>query len=562
MSPSAIPRSTASRELSAEPSDATTTKSSSYTRTVTLSTIEEAPIALRLLHAICLPCRNVGSKCEQHDNYTTACIQCRKRQTDCKWAVKNRGIDLTTGRERYCTDIDNAQRFKRRRIASDNGSDGNEETDRNVTSSQRYSRQTTRSVTPSKRARSKSREAIALSTKVPSAGWAPLRLQSRTIAGVKDLKGKGKVKQETVFPSSIQTEVPKNETDTKLSEDEEDDQADVDQDETPKDNNSADTIKRMLRSGRGQHFLETSDYASLLASIFAEDSTDLARNLYWWEFSPQAQYLRQRRPDISRMQKTDLPKLTYLDVLLAENACLWTLFPRLTQLVSPQLALFDSKIMHKQPSLPEEISALITLQLQQSGVLRRSVAEMHPIQLGALRDSYLYYADEIQKDKAKLRHPSTAAARAQNPYLTRTEYREKYLDADDLLLDYTERLETPITMHTLQILQSTLLYIAQCRKPIGPRSSPPWVSGRVTTDTVTSAIPSQERHANMPNSAAEDQAESSKAKHDTGNKHPRPADWKVFLLAAMSIPGISRRYVSLSSNFGDVRSLKYVTPSL
>lgn len=501
-------------------------------RTITLTTIDEAPKELKLRYSKCLPCLDVGSRCDGHDNYTRACVQCGKRQVDCTWELEK------FARINYQRRVAR-KRTKREQSVLD-GTDAAATTSAGPSDAESTISFDARRSKPKAARRERQKQHV-----IPPAGWPSLRTATQS-SSKQDVKGK---RRATSVDSKSDRKRARSQT---AASDEE-----INSDATPAD----EVLARMKRYQHGRNFLTIKDYKSILASQYAEDSTDLARHLHWWEFSPQAAAIKERWKHVYFMSAEEAAKLPYLDLLQAENAHSWTLWPRLSHLHPLPADSGSSTLLQPALDLADALRDAALRSLQRSGAIQKALDEMTDIHLDAyMEEAYEYGVQESAR----------SSAQAPNPLLTRDEFRKRYLDHDELLLDHAEAKEEYIVPIVTHALDAILLRLAELRKPLRSRREANWhPSHKALNEQIDKQFSSIQELASDPPplDSVEDQAHSTAdvnnevvlepaptpqtaedAAPDPDRKrgprikadHQIPADWKAVLLAAMTVSGISR----------------------
>ena len=605
------------------------------------STSTSAP---RFQHAICLPCRSHGSRCEGHEGHVVACIQCVKRGEACAWKLDTR---TTAQRERRQAQQSTAKRRKRaKRDASASGAatgeseDTQDQEEESEDEQEDASDQSTnendaeREKKRRRNRRSASRDRAKLP--VPSAGWPearrlPILAASRKVEPEKRKPGKvmkrevdeerdgddldnlaltqdGKMALDTIKAENA-SQLPTGATDQEQAEDDasgtgsEDEEGDEDQgtdgageggfDEGAGATTRPSTQRQQLLENpdaflaalestqTGSDFLGIQSHKSLLGSLFASDSSDLARSLHWWNTSPAAAAIKRSRPDPIVCSRAEWDSLTHLQLLLAENVRAWDLWPR-QQSVRSRSSLNDASGSRGRPSdrdphVAEEIAALALSTLQQASLIPDLLSSLTPLHLHQLvidkaesglpasmrGSSRAGYGGSRLADHRSANPPFAHTTYAIKPIFPR-EVEAQLLDPDELLLSHVEEIRVPLIQQTSLVIDSVLLKLAEMRKPEGMRRRPlretavaqevaPMSekkrgkqrapNGTEDGDLAKAAEADETRLGSDEELLGDETAGVPQQKAKQKNKRAKrgPSDWKGMLLAAAYTKGFPRR---------------------
>jgi len=497
--------------------------------TVILRDIASAPPFLDLKYGHCAGCRRAGSRCDGHDNYTQACIQCRRRQDDCEWQiVRNTVKDKGKGKKRAKSRKREESAVSARSENDDNDDDEQDEDE---------------DAPPRKRGKSRSRSAVPWiqledqhgKLPVPSAGWPSAATFSHTF-------GRPAVKEEQVKMEPVSNDEGDGSS-SDSSDDEEDgdeerqatdalqeDEEDVKKRHTSfkvKDCDPEQMLAELQSSTKGNHFLTTQSYTSLLTSMHLEKASDLSTSLYWWDFSPSARAVRAKYPSLLEIKHEDWRNMSYLHRLLAENVYNWSLWPR-----PPQPSSSDRP---STSTLPSEITAIILSQISSSNIHKQVLSSLNDTQLKLLRtnhrnDRIPFNLRESYKKKKSVFEKSTYAI----PTISNEELLEEYFNREDLILDHVEAIQEPIGVLVQNAIERVLLKVAEMRLPKGARRP---LSAEKNVKKID--IKGKGRAAEGQEEQEGEEAESSKPTR-RNKKAQAPGDWKSMLLATISVPGLPR----------------------
>ncbi|KAK9896801.1 hypothetical protein P389DRAFT_172283 [Cystobasidium minutum MCA 4210] len=442
--------------------------------TISLSQSKDAPLWMRLAYKACIPCRKAVSRCDGHEYYTQACTQCKVRKTECTWALSRyekaegeKAKERDSTREVLATSLQGqvdgtpstsatpppAQSRKTSahgdtlQDPSDldgSASSGEEGRDRPWTNSLQRTR---------RRFRFPQDEVIKKgllnSQAVPSAGWDTVEL-------TKDDKGKGKAH------ASHEIEERMNGALASSSDKE------------------YDAILSQLTSTiRGSHLLETASYTALLRSMFAEDASNLASSIWWWETSDSARKIRSRWKSLPILEKEEWKKMHILDKFIAENTYMWALWPRPprhdpafvpSNTIYPPAALDDCRFTS---TLQEAILSTALHLLPKSALpddIIQSATEKHIHAWTQLKRDYGIPAS-IQSRQQWRRRTVFGKARTKHaiPPSSSEVFAARHLDRDELVLDIIEETGSQAAAVVQHSLDSVLLKIAEFRRPKGLR---------------------------------------------------------------------------------------------
>ena len=216
-------------------------------------------------------------------------------------------------------------------------------------------------------------------------------------------------------------------------------------------------------SEKGQKFLTTQSYRSLLSSMFAQYSADLAKSLHWWT-KAQAD-IKARHFDPSTCSDADWHRLSYLEELLAENAYTWDLWPRLpayTENDSLHSIATRGPAVDMEPNMAEEIAGIALRQLADSSLFKDLDFSLSPLHLEALISSHTKRGLPFSTRRHRTIQPG--ASTYATPEISEAGYRAKYLNREDVLLDHVEAIRVPLITQTMEILDRVLMTVAENRK--------------------------------------------------------------------------------------------------
>ena len=608
------------------------------------STSTSAP---RFRHAICLPCRSHGSRCEGHEGHVVACIQCIKRGEACAWKLDTR---TDVQRERRQTQQSTGKRRKRAKrdtSASGAGTAESEDTQDQEEDSEdedeedASDRSTDADDAEREKKRRRSRRSVSrdrAKLPVPSAGWPearrlPVLAVARKVKQEKRKPGKvikrevdeekdgdghqdpaatqdGKMAIDSIKAESAtqlsagamereQTEVDASGT---TSEDEEDDE-DQGTDGADEEGFHEGADPAMRTSTRRQQLLENPEaflvalestqtgsdflglqsYKSLLGSLFASDSSDLAKSLHWWTTSPAAAAIKRSHPDPIACSKAEWDSLTHLQLLLAENARTWDVWPR-QQSARGGGSLNDTSgrrgrtTSDRDPHVAEEIAALALSTLQQSSLIPDLLSSLTPLHLHQLAinkaesglpasmqgSSRPGYGGSWSSSHRSANSPFARSTYAIPP-ISPQEVEVQLLDRDELLLSHVEDIRVPLIQQTSLAIDSVLLKLAEMRKPEGMRRRPMRETASADEDApmsekkrgkqrapnatedsdFTKAVEADETRMGSDEDQAGDETttiQQHKVKQKKKRAKQGPSDWKGMLLAAAYTKGFPRRW--------------------
>ena len=498
---------------------------------VVLTRLEAAPRSLTLKHAICLPCRTVGSRCEGHARYTEACLQCRQRGIECKW--------------RLAGDTDDRKRRRRRHKVTTSDSDGDR---RDIDISEEST----------KRKQSRSLSLAALENynglgklPVPSAGWPSKRkkINAGATSSTHETNNKTKGKEKAALSSSDESErkgeisaISLYGSDTYTGEHKETAARDLASESEREDIQTY--LARLSSTATGNRFLGPSSYASLLSSMFAESSSDLSRSLYWWETSVFAARKRSRWPPLPTIEPQQWRAMSYGHRLLSENVYTWTLWPR--QSKPTDLASKINTI--PVPDLPEEIAALVLHYLTRSSIAQSVVESLTPTQMQVLLQGKMNDTVPFALRQATHRQSPFAKSTYAIPLMSETEYRAKYLEPQEMTLDHAEEVQGTIVLHTTHAINSVLLKLAEMRRPYGMRRHIPVM--RISKAEKGKQRVFEGEQQGKEEMQHDEETDPQKGRSRTRTKAQAPGDWKSILLAAVCVRGMPRRFVGSLQQLG------------
>lgn len=585
---------------------------------VTLKNPIEAPRWLALAYNACIPCRQAVSRCDGHENYTQSCTQCRTKGLDCIWALSRRQGDkrkqllpvsasqqeeawrkdgnavASTSEAHLSSNTTEASATQihatptgSRAATADKGKEGKDETP-----------STRRGILWRFPERESAKKGHIRMQAVPSAGWEHVGKASGSIPP-RDVKGKGKARVGSGMSKHEETEFLQFQDSPSSSSDGEDVQ-DGTGSNFPDDTGHSSTeryeaiLSQLSSTQSGTSFLETSSYASLLRSIFAEESSDLSHSLHWWEFSRAAKSIRTRWPVLPITSKKQWKKMSDLDKLLSENTYNWALWPRppradpkptLGITIYPPTLMDDARFL---PNLPEAIVSTALEVLSRSSLPDDIINGMTRTHIHAWTQSKrdhgfpatIQAKDQWQRQTVFGSKNSKYAIQPSSP----DEFAARYLNRDELMLDIAEEVGTQTASVVQHAVDSVLLKIAMFREPKGLRKTPQQnrakeSKSRVAAQNTPSEVVKQkkkgkgkekekdkekEKEADDPPETAsglpiesstaacaqdsfaehshEERAEASITQQHKKDKHVHPpVDWQKVLLAAITVPGLPRR---------------------
>lgn len=586
--------------------------------TVVLTDTASAPRLLRLRYGVCLACRAAVSRCDGHDNYTKTCIQCDKKNIPCTWACVS-GLTESEGPVSQSNYVDQIQReLSKSRTASvlsvddsaeEDSAEGNQNDFGNrralqgpplatssatlLTSDPDVSRQATR-LRQNFRFPLNDAEDKGLSKKpdVPPAGWpdAPLNeeIKSSSVSlAASNFKGRGrnKGKGKAVRTPTAQTApLADSDVDEAIPGQENPDDFHERQNTFELDQGLSGQLLRQLGlSANGLEFRDLSSYRSLMSSQFAEESSDLAKSLYWWEFSRDAKdKVKYRFPSSSQLGSEQWAQMGYFEKLLAENALAWDLWPRKLYTDQPSLtsgeatkagSTSDSLHQHHHselfrspvnaPFMLEQLINLVQTILNRSSLPDHIQQNTHPMHIQALAHAERNFGYPASlRSTRDWRYTAFHKSRFAIPATNVEAFGQRYLDRDELVLDIVDRIASRASHAIKHTLDSVLLKVAQLRQPKGARRPPSTKAYAVDLEAEVQEGASSSRKKRKTDDVAEqtgrkhsrtstivDQAsdyeDNSKRtkrrrKRDKA-KHEAPVNWKGVLHAAIHIPGMPRR---------------------
>lgn len=577
---------------------------------------KEAPLWLRLAYNACIPCRKAISRCDGHEYYTQACSQCRSKGIECTWALsrhekarlRNRRVDqLEQDSENAATEHDvdgtpstsnihpgtssEASKSVRERQDSQYTSDGFAQLDEEARDGSRSKLHKNNGM------RFPQNEVVKKGylnrPAVPSAGWELFGKAAKSRTS-KDVKGKGKARV---------IEARASETQGSSTDDGEGIDGDVAQ-ETEEKESTAEYDALLAQLGathRGVEFLETSSYTALLRSIFAEDSSNLARSLYWWEFSEAAKKLRSRWSTLPVSDKKLWKKMSFLDKILSENTHVWALWPRPPRMedlpafrdtIYPPASLDDNRFVS---TLPEAIVSTSLEVLHKSSLPDDIINSMTPMHIKAWTQSKRDHGFPATIQTKRQWRFETVFGSGRSKYAippsSTEDFAATHLDREELVLDIIEERGSRTVAILQHAIDSVLLKMASSRVPTGMRRPPKTRhQGTAGAEVRSEAVhPESEvdRHDASNNEGkvkgkgqnVGDKASNNKDKgkgkvtekassipqgeesideqstKDTSDKdgqkrksklHQAPADWQKVILAAIRTPGLPRRCVTVT----------------
>ena len=506
---------------------------------------------------------------------TVSCIQCRKRGDACVWRLQRSTAAAAAGvkRERHDT------------LSEDDEEAGD-------VSDESEGRREEKRV---KKERSASVASIVKKGKlpVPSAGWPPkqdlsapfirskyskIKQEDNKIIG----KGKERAKKEDEIPGGTQEAGESEASSNEAGEsDGESDEAKPSSPRTLRKDfghiwrhsdgtplNEEEQVSRLIShfesTSKGVDFLTTSSYKSLLSSMFAQDSADLAKSLHWWNTAKAG--IQSGRTDPVTSSDEEWYKLMHLERLLAENAYTWDLWPRLP--AYPDTEVGTSSSLHSiatrgsaidmEPNMSEEIAGIALRQLADSTLFQDLDESISPLHMEALLSNHTKHGFPFRKSRKRtVQHPPSTYA---IPEISESEYRRQYFNREDMLLDHVEDIRVPLTKNTLATLHSVLMTIAEFRKVQSVRRHR--VLPKIPVDELAEATEEQEEMSEVkkgkrkavdqdenldmpmqeePEIVAEEEEEVRKQKKPRKKERQPPGDWKAVVLAGASTPGIPRR---------------------
>lgn len=507
----------------------------------------DAPRSLNLAHAICLPCRSAGSRCEGHDKATVACIQCVKRGDRCLWRLV---------RER---------KRKRRSSAASALEESSEDPDNN-------DHQSDDSARDSKRAK-KERSASVASHRgergkppVPSAGW-----PSKRDLGQSYVRKPRNIKQED---DDSQATLGKKDEDTTALNHRNEDSSSNNGEEVREEEEEATAIQHKLGAfplkvsdgagkpvpegelfgqlinhfesvDKGRDFLYLGDHTSLLASLTAQATADLAKSLHWWKEAGPLMKAAHLHPATSTDE--DWHGLPYLAQLLAENVHTWDLWPRLPAYtaesrLSGEIAARGPAV-DTEPNMPEEIAGIALRQLADSSLFENLDESLTPLHVEALLANHAKQGVPYRRSRKNRKmivqdDPSIYAA----PQISEQEFRNAYLKKEDLILDHIDHVRVPLIQGTLGTLDEVLLFLAESRKVQPARRARPAAPPPEEPAEEMSEVKKGKQRAADQDAAVDlpaEMQEPKKVKYKKKERQP-PSDWKAIVLAAASVPGMPR----------------------
>lgn len=587
--------------------------------TLTEETKDSPPRQVSLQYNVCIPCREAISRCDGHEYFTRACIQCRKRGTKCTWVLSRNSQNVTksvAGKRDGLTPALSTSAGSE--IGEDNAStstsdDENEECDtgagRTASSATVAQQSETEASNHSKNLRFRfplsevEKKGHLKKRPVPSAGWDTVGKPAKKKSNA-DIKGKGKGKARALSQEEGNEE-----------ENEGGDDIIRPQDHSYLDENGETQeyqaiLSQLNNTTRGLEYIEINNYTALLRSIFSEESNNLANSLYWWEFSESAKKIRMKwLIDLQLINKKEWRKMNYLDMLIAENTYNWVLWPRPPHkrdmmsdnmgTIYPPASLDDSRFIS---TLPEAIISTSLSLLAKSTLPDEIIQSMTPMHIKFWTQHKRDFGFSATiKSKSQWKYSTLFGNRGSKkskfsiPPSSEDDFKKKYLDRDELILNIIEESGPPTAAFVLKAVDSVLLKIASLREKKGMRKPPSEKrnksgksdkskkdksESRVADDNLTS-LPSRidkgkgrvndqdaqdsaseqeqmDRRDSAANSEVEPgtagnsnfEADSDQEENDNGeNKMKKrkiktrqaPVDWQKILLAAIMVPGLPRR---------------------
>lgn len=504
----------------------------------------DAPRVAQLEHAICLPCRFAGSRCEGHIRATISCLQCVKRGDRCLWRLARN------------------TKPKWDRQASIAESEEDDESDASEDSAQREPKRVKRERSYSAHSRRGGRKAP-----VPSAGW-PARqdLSAPRLAYKRRVVKKEDHEEETDAVTDGNRDG--NGQDAGESSNSADDEAQrgvhgrgrklgvfpitgLDKQGQPVQEHEL--LGQMLAhfgtSDKGENFLHLASYKSLMASIFAQDSADLAKCLFWWQDAGPA--IRQSHLHPTASSDEEWQAASQLAQLLAENAHTWDLWPRLpaypdasTDAKSLSTFIDRGQVADPKPNMSEEIAGIALRQLAGSTLFENVNASIGPLHMEAYIDTHVKHNIPFQRVKSGKRPVQRPRSTYAPGRLSAEQYRSRYLNKEDMILDHVDTVRIPVIRETLSAVDKVLMMIADNRKPQPTRRSRP--SRRVPENDSGQVEGTSEVKKGKQRAVDKDEVmplvEEEPHKPQKRKKEPQPpGDWRTVVLAAASVPGLPRR---------------------
>lgn len=453
--------------------------------------IEEAPLQISLQYKVCIPCREAISRCDGHEHFTRACIQCRRRGTKCIWALSRRR------REARKDGIDDGDGVPAEsNVVEDNtGTSASEDEIQELPAGQRRRTANTAVSTQPAFSSSETEKKERLKKRgVPSAGWETIGKVTKK-KGVTDVKGKGKARAASQNNEEDEEDINRNSVLELNDDQDEEDEYLAKEGETQE---YQAIISQLRNTSSGLKYIEYSNYTALLKSIFAEESSNLSNSIYWWEFSESAKNIRKNWS--SKMQfmndKKQWRKLNYLDMLLLENVHNWSLWPRpphlhhsklqapvissdntVMQSTYPPAALDDNRFIS---SLPEAIISTSLSLLSKSTLPDEIIKSMTPMHIKFWtqnkRDFGISYHRKLSKTslfRSKARSGNNKGTfDVSSSHYSEDDFVKRYLNRDELILDMVDDLGPPTAGTVMKAIDSVLLKIASLREKKGMRKPP------------------------------------------------------------------------------------------
>lgn len=472
-------------------------------RTITLTdSPNESPRRLALQYSVCIPCRENISRCDGHEYFTKACLQCRNRGTKCIWALPNSTKSQSQGRDKEEISSDHGVQDDIHALdASTSAASKSDTQDREIGSSKRSSARNSSRVA-SEQEESKPRQALRSlkfrfpqsdlekkgfvnSRPVPSAGWETVGRAATTTTHKVDVKGKGKARADDILPDQADQSTAGTQTQVSSSEDEGagegDGQAPLSETgEQEASHHYQAILSQINNTVLGLEYIETSNYTALLRSIFAEESSDLSRSLWWWEFSDTAKAIRAKWDNLPITDKKKWRKLSFLDKLLAENTYSWSLWPRPPRAqiaqagpggtIYPPASIDDKRFIS---SLPEAITSTALSILSRSSLPDEIIKGMTPMHIRAWTQNKRDYGFPATF-KTRKQWQSTVFNRSKYaiPPSSTEAFTARYLDRDELILDIMEGIGPQTAAVVQHGVDAVLLKLASLRGRKGMRKPP------------------------------------------------------------------------------------------
>lgn len=246
-------------------------------------------------------------------------------------------------------------------------------------------------------------------------------------------------------------------------------------------------ISQLQGTATGTDYLETTSYTALLRSLFAEESSNLAKSLYWWEFSKEANggnvKKRWETDVIGLREKKKFKKMSYLERLIVENMYSWTLWPRKLDSSSSVFSSSAASGVHAhakvdatldddrfKSNLPDEILSTTLSILSRSTLPDEILNSMTPTHIKYWIQHKRDYGFPATLQRARdWRHTPFYRSKYAIPPSSAQEYTDRYMNRDELILDIMDNWGAKTVAVVEHAISSVMLRIAAFRVKKGAR---------------------------------------------------------------------------------------------